>query len=191
MKFTKKSIIGLVALGLALIFWTSCNKDEQVVSTPDPENEFMTTVKLIAVNVNDPGDMDTASWVDLDPEGSAQPDLSNAFLNLKANATYNVQVQFWDESKTPAENITPEIKERQNYHLICFSPDGSLNLTVTKTDRDNNNPPLPVGLEDQFETGGASSGDLNVTLRHQPNVKDGTCAPGSTDANVDFQINIQ
>jgi len=190
MKHTKH-IIGIAALGLALIFWASCNKDEQVVSTPDPENEFMTTVKLIAVNANDPGDADTASWVDLDPEGSEQPDLSNATLHLKPDAAYDVQVQFWDESKTPAEDITPEIKERQNYHLICFSPDESLNLTVTKTDRDDNNPPLPVGLEDRFETGAASSGKLNVTLRHQPNVKDGTCDPGSTDANVNFQITIQ
>ncbi|HET8573693.1 MAG TPA: hypothetical protein VFL76_07465 [Edaphocola sp.] len=191
MKFIRKNIIGLAALGLALALWTSCNKDEQVVSPPLPGNEFMTTVKLIAVNANDPSDADTASWVDLDPAGSRQPDLSNAFLDLKANATYNVQLQFWDESKTPAEDITPEIKERANYHLICFTPQGGLNLTVNRTDHDGNNPPLPVGLQDNFVTGAASSGDLNVKLRHQPNVKDGTCDPGSTDADVDFQINIQ
>ena len=59
------------------------------------------------------------------------------------------------------------------------------------TDVDNNQTPLPVGLTSQFKTGAASTGYLQVVLRHQPNVKDGTFAPGSTDFNAGFKVTIQ
>jgi len=187
----KKSILGLAFLAFTLILWTSCKKDEKVIAPPVPGNEFMTTVKLVATNVNDPNDVQTAAWVDLNPDDNTPPDTSKAQLNLHANATYNVEVQFWDETKSPAEDITPEIKERGNYHLVWFTVSNGLDLTIQPTDHDTNDPPLPIGLEDQFVTGAASAGNLNVKLRHQPNVKDGTYDPGSTDADVDFQVNIQ
>jgi hypothetical protein len=37
----------------------------------------------------------------------------------------------------------------------------------------------------------ASTGYLQVVLRHQPNVKDGTFAPGSTDFDAGFKVTIQ
>lgn len=187
----KKSIIGFSALALLTVLWISCKKDESTVSPPAPDNEFITTVKLVATNANDPNDVQTASWVDMSPDDTTSPDISNAVLNLHANTNYKVQVQFWDESKSPASEITPEIAERGNYHLICFNIQSGLNLNITRTDSDTNTPALPIGLTDDFAAGAASSGNLEVELRHQPNVKNGTCDPGSTDADVNFQINIQ
>ncbi|WP_118973581.1 hypothetical protein [Taibaiella koreensis] len=187
----KKVILGIALLAATATLWTSCKKDEKSVAPPEPGNEFLTTVKLVATNANDPSDVQTASWKDLNPDDLTPPDTSLAKLNLHANAVYNVQVQFWDDSKTPSAAITPEIQERANYHLICFDMDGNLNLTVQRTDQDTNNPPLEIGLQDKFTTGAASSGNLNVQLRHQPNVKNGSCDPGSTDADVNFHINIQ
>ncbi|MDR3711671.1 MAG: hypothetical protein P4L51_02560 [Puia sp.] len=66
----------------------------------------------------------------------------------------------------------------------------ALNLVVTRTDLDNNNPPLQIGLQDQFVTGAASSGTLRVVLRHQPNAKNGTYDPGSTDLDVTYAVTI-
>ena len=66
-----------------------------------------------------------------------------------------------------------------------------LNLTVTTTDVDSNSPPLPLGFQTRFVAGAASTGYLRVVLRHQPNVKDGTFAPGSTDLDVGFTVTIQ
>jgi hypothetical protein len=63
------------------------------------------------------------------------------------------------------------------------------NINVTITDKDGNN--LPVGLESLWTTGAASSGAINVVLRHQPGVKDGTETPGDTDIDVVFPVNIQ
>jgi hypothetical protein len=62
---------------------------------------------------------------------------------------------------------------------------------VTTTDTDTNNPPLPIGFKTSFKTGAASTGYLRVVLRHQPNVKDGTFAPGSTDLDAGFTVSIQ
>ena len=147
------------------------------------------------------------------------PDYSRANLALKANATYRVTVGLLDKSQVPTFDVGAEIKERANIHSFFFQPlptaqalvipaptDGDtyplpiptpaptgapLNLTVTRTDTDTNTKPLPVGLTDQFKTGAASTGYLQVVLRHQPNVKDGSYAPGSTDFDAGFQVAIK
>ena len=67
----------------------------------------------------------------------------------------------------------------------------SLNLTITLTDHDTNPQQYPVGLESKFVTGAAGTGWLRVVMRHQPNIKNGTYAPGSTDLDVGFNVQIQ
>ena len=66
----------------------------------------------------------------------------------------------------------------------------ALNLVVNRTDLDNNTPPMQIGLEDNFVTGAASSGTLRVVLRHQPNAKNGTYDPGSTDFDVTYAVTV-
>jgi hypothetical protein len=66
----------------------------------------------------------------------------------------------------------------------------ALNLVVSRTDMDNNTPPLQIGLQDNFVTGAASTGTLRFVLRHQPNAKNGTYDPGSTDFDVTYAITI-
>ena len=147
------------------------------------------------------------------------PNYSQANLTLKPNTTYNVAVGLLDKTQTPTFDVGTEIKERANIHSFFFqplpttqalvipAPTGSdtyplpiptplptgpvLNLTVTRTDADTNTPALPVGLTDKFVTGAASTGYLRVVLRHQPNVKDGSFAPGSTDFDAGFNVKIQ
>ena len=65
------------------------------------------------------------------------------------------------------------------------------NLTETRLDYDNNTPPLQVGLLDQFACGSASTGQLEVVLHHQPDVKNGQCSPGSIDLDMFFNVVIQ
>jgi hypothetical protein len=187
----KKTASFATLLAVLIIVLHACSKDEKAVAPPVPGNEFITTVQLKVTNAADTTDVQLASWKDLTPDDPDGIDSSKAVLTLKANTTYNVQVLFLDETKTPVGDVTAEIKERQNYHLICFSQSSRLLMTEKRTDKDNNTPALEVGLEDQFTTGAASSGILNVQLRHQPNVKNGSCDPGSTDADVDYAVTIQ
>jgi len=111
---------------------------------------------------------------------------------LKENSTYKATIFLLDETKNPAEDITTEIKERGNYHQLFYFPSPNLgaNLVVNVTDTDTNSPPLPLGITTNFITNAAAIGKVNVILRHQPNVKNGTFAPGSTDIDVNFQVNI-
>ena len=74
--------------------------------------------------------------------------------------------------------------------VMAASAANALNLTVTRTDLDTNNPPLQIGLQDKYVTGAASSGILRVVLRHQPNAKNGTFDPGSTDLDVTYAVTI-
>jgi hypothetical protein len=74
--------------------------------------------------------------------------------------------------------------------VLAASTGDALNLVVTRTDEDTNNPPLQIGLQDKYVTGTASLGILRVVLRHQPNAKNGTYDPGSTDLDVTYAVTI-
>ncbi len=139
----------------------------------------------------DATDVKTAQWKDLTPS-DGNPDLTQATLVLKKDAVYNVELQFLDETKTPVGNVTEEIEERANYHLVCYNPASGLNLTVLRTDLDGNTPALQLGLKSKFTTAAISTGNLQVSLHHQPSGKNGTdCSLGTTDADVNFTVNIQ
>jgi hypothetical protein len=229
-----------VILGFILVA-AGCNKKASSVTPSLPGNEFLTTVQLQLVNVNDPTDHPLPSWTQMSPyTHTYQVDsayFNNAFINLKANSTYTCYLVILDSTKSPVDSVTPEIQQRENYHLIYYQPtpiDASnivisntstdipttdwvtgdatdttaggvsvneleippssvspLNLVVTRTDLDDNNPPMQIGIHTQWVTGAASSGIIRVVQRHQPNAKNGTYAPGSTDFDITLAVNIQ
>ena len=183
----KTKLITLIAVLALSILWAACNKKEEAGAVALPGNEPLTTMVLKATNTSDPTDTPSAKWAQLDPTGATPPDTSLATLNLKHNASYNVQIQLLDS----LTDITSEIKARENYHLFCFDVAPSLNLSCVQTDLDTNPKPLPIGLTDLFTAGTVSTGHLEVTLHHQPNVKDGTCTPGSIDLDATFTVKIQ
>jgi hypothetical protein len=99
-----------------------------------------------------------------------------------------------DESKTPAFNITDEIKEEADEHLVVITPSSVAIGTFTYADKDVNQ--LPIGLMGKFTSKLAAEGTLKVQLRHQPPIngkktKDGTATPGSDDANINFEIEVK
>jgi hypothetical protein len=174
-----------------VVMLNSCKKDETAVAPPVPGNEFLTTVGLKVTNAADASDVQYAYSTDTTLIAHPADSINTPVLNLKASTKYNVEVLFQDRTQTPFGDVTAEIRERQNYHLVCFTVSPSLNLTVVRTDKDTNTPALEVGLTDQFTTGAAGTGELNVQLRHQPNVKNGSCEPGSTDADVTYTIHVK
>jgi hypothetical protein len=238
--FSIYPLYAVLFLALFLLTIFACNKGAETVTPALPGNEFLTTVELQLVNTANPADVQTARWTQFSPyTHSYQPDSSYvalASLTLHANSTYSGQVIILDETKTPADTVSTEIKARENYHLFFFqpspiasgniiisnestdipvsdwdttasasdttaggvsinemmSPPGTaLNLTVSRTDLDNNAPPLQIGLSDNFITGAASTGILRVVLRHQPNAKNGSYDPGSSDFDITYSVIIQ
>jgi hypothetical protein len=186
-----KKIVVIMTLAVAALTWNSCKKEEQTVAPPDPENEVITTVKLAAVNNADVTDVYSATWKDLTPN-DGNPDTTDIVLKLKPNAVYTISLLLTDETKSPVADITSEVQDRGNYHLICYTPDAGLNVTVERTDHDTNTPALEIGIKGKLTTGAASTGKLRVTLHHQPSGKNGTnCDLGSTDADVSFTVKVQ
>jgi hypothetical protein len=212
----KKTVKKMLWFSFGGLIAFSCKKPEQTVA-PIIANEALTTIQLKLSNTTNPSDTLTAQWEQLlDNKGNPLPaDTSKAVLALKANATYTCSLLIFDKSQSPVVNVTDEIFNRRNYHLEYYQPTpitsqnmvisdtttnipGTptasagpyLNLVVKRTDMDTNNPPLQVGLSTKFITGAASSGRLRVVQRHQPNVKNGTYAPGSADFDVNFTVSI-
>lgn len=175
----------LLILALGIFILNSCKDDHD----HDHENELITTVKL---DFTENGNTKSFMYKDLDGDGGMAPVIN--LISLKPNTEYNLKVQFMDESKSPAFDITKEIKEEGAEHLVIFTVNPSSAATYTYNDKDVNG--LNLGLDGKFRTNAAQTGTLKVQLRHQAPVggkrtKDGTATPGSDDVNVNFSIEIK
>ncbi len=184
----KQNSIKLLCSALLLISLSySCKKTEQNV-TPPEENEFLTTTILNLQNISDATDKPTISYKLI---GNNPVIITPDTLRLKSNTGYTCNIIVLDETKSPVDTVSKEILARGTEHLFFFRPSAGLSVTDSITDRDNNVPKLPIGLKSQIKTAQASSGNLQIILRHQPNLKDGTYAPGSTDLDVSFPVRIK
>jgi hypothetical protein len=183
----KKSLFNpffLMLLGIGVVM-SGCKKED---AAPEDENELITTVQL---KFTDGTNVQTFQWRDIDGDGGAAPTIQN--IALKANKTYKLDVSLLDESKTPAEDITAEVQEESDEHLLVFTPSPAALMTYTYGDKDAKN--LPIGITGSLKTAAAGTGTLQVVLRHQPPVngvaqKNGTATPGSTDVDVTFNVTV-
>ncbi|WP_031526356.1 hypothetical protein [Dyadobacter crusticola] len=184
MKMYRK-LSSVLFLGLAMSFM-QC-KDSGDDLQPDDENELITSVTL-SFKEDATGTVTSFSYKDADGEGGNPPTKFDT-VALKANTKYTMTVEFLDESKTPADNITEEIEEESDKHLLVYTPTPASLLTYTYGDKDANN--FNVGLTGTVQTGAAGAGKLKVQLRHQPEGKNGSPTIGSDDVNLDFELKVQ
>jgi len=119
-----------------------------------------------------------------------QPSPIDSSNFIISSTTTNIPIADWNVG-VPASDTTAGGVSDDEILITPTNPGLPLNLTVTRTDHDNNNPPLQIGLQDEFVTGTASTGILRVVLRHQPNAKNGTYPPGSSDLDITYAIKIQ
>ncbi|GAB2568052.1 hypothetical protein [Spirosoma areae] len=185
MRFLKQQILWLTGLSLLA---GSCKKEEQNVA-PTDDNETITTATLTLTNKAAPTEIVTASIENLNTTAN----FSKAVLNVKANATYTGVLTLLDKTKTPVLDVSEAVKGEANEHLVVYTPTPANLLTVTSTDQDTNPAPgpYPLGLTTEWKTGPAGSGNLKVVLRHQPNVKNGKPAPGTSDLDTDFTVVVR
>lgn len=179
---TKLSLIAFIALSISV---SSCKKDKKELPKVN-EGELITTIKLTFTEANNPSNTKTFTWRDIDGEGGDAPVIDD--IILASNKIYNMEVtQILNETTTPPEDIIEEIKEEDYDHLLVYKPSVDL-LTVQITDKDKNN--IKVGLKGTVTTAATKNGTLQIILRHQPGVKDGTEAPGSTDFDIMFNLKV-
>lgn len=174
---------------LAVFFLVGFNSCKEKEIEPGEENELITTVNLKFTNA---GNSQTFKYLDLDGDGGKVATIDK--ISLKPNTEYSVEIELFDESKSPKLNISEEVAAEADEHFFVYTANPASLLKYTYTDKDKNN--LPVGLKGTITTTTAASGKLKVQLRHQPPVngkatKDGTANPGSDDINIDFDLAVQ
>tara|TARA_R110002049_G_scaffold205044_8_gene375539 strand:- start:715 stop:1290 length:576 start_codon:yes stop_codon:yes gene_type:complete len=181
-----KSISLMVAL--VAITFTGCKKDDDDDHDHghSDEGELITSVELSFIDSANISDTIIFAFRDPDGEGGNTPTVFDSIF-LKKGTTYFMNISFLDESNpNDIEDITEEIKVEDDEHLICYDLTSLPSLSYTITDSDGQ---FPVGLESTWRTDlsqNIDNGSLKVTLKHQPGVKNGSCAPGDTDVEISF-----
>jgi hypothetical protein len=209
-----KLLIAVIFLSLAGV--VSCKKDKKtdnpspVPPPPGNEQELITTFKVYLSDGND-----TTVYLFKDPDGdggipafygpgtNTNSTQSDSVIVLLANKTYTATLFLLDESKTPGDTISNEVKKEADEHMFFFNqlnpsslPNASVtingtNLSITYLDKDGASSPLPLGLSTKWTTGNVyGKAPLNIALKHQPGTKNGTYAPGDTDISVLFKVSI-
>lgn len=154
---------------------------------PVNEEELITTA-IVELTPLTGGNTITLRYYDEDGIGSIAP-VTTISGPLAANNEYTGVVTFLNETENPAEDITEEIEEEANDHLLCYTVT-NLNAEIESIDSDDN--ARPIGLATLWSTGSVSSGNVVITLRHQPGTKTGVCpGSGDTDIEVNFAVTIQ
>ncbi len=184
-KVTAFKFLALMMMAGSLLLNTSCNKDDDD-NGPENEQELITTVSLTFVDQNSVSSV--FQFVDLDGPGGNPPIIPD--IILEDNETYQLFVAFLDESDPGnVKNITEEVEEESNEHLVCFEGSG-FNILPLAQDTDDNGDPL--GLISSLTTGDSGPGSLRVLLKHEPDKGVGDpCSTGETDVDVTFPVIFQ
>ncbi len=142
--------------------------------------EVITSVELIF------NEVDTFAFRDYDGIGSQAATID--VIKLTANTSYNVQARVLDESKNPVEDKTTEIEEEGDHHQFFYTViNANIEVAYDDLDEDGN----PIGLKTTMQTEAASTGNLQVTLKHLHDEKTGNVSDGATDIEVSFEVEVE
>lgn len=194
----KNNNITKIAFSLILIIAiiTACNKSEKASPSnpvaPNNEAEVITTMQLTFIDTANTANVVTAIFNDPDGDGGNAPTQHDT-ITLVKGTVYNVSLLLFDKTKTPVDTISNEVAEEADEHFFVYKFVGTpvSSIGFTYKDQDSNTPPLPLGLSTQWVVlNSIGTGTVQVILRHQPGVKNGTETPGDTDMDVIFQTKI-
>lgn len=174
------------------------NFNLDIIEDPNEEEEVINKIALI-FTPNGGGDPISATWFDADGDGVGNPTIDD--IELTANTSYEMSITL--ENTLESEDITEEIEEEADEHMFFFEfttdlfsdPLGNGNFDnrnddLNYNDEDENG--FPLGLSTNWTTGGTSSGDFRIVLKHQPGLKSSTsdATVGGTDVDISFSIAI-
>lgn|SRR5574343_1210155 len=146
----------------SVILFASCKKE----TTEENAEELITTLK---VTLTDFSAGTSANYFFRDPDGDAgNPPTVFDEIILKPNTEYRCVVEVLNESVSPAVSLNTEISTEALDHQFYYIP-SAVNLTVSSLDTDAKG--LPVGLSSIWTTGAASTGKIQIILKHKPGSK--------------------
>jgi hypothetical protein len=185
----KSFLYSILFLQMALLV-SSCEKDPQIPN----EEELITTLLYTLTPQSGADSLEVIfSFRDLDGDGGLEPEIIQG--RPQPNTAYNGLIQLFNESVSPAINITNEILDEGKEHQFFYTfSDVDVTLTYADEDDDQN----PIGIATSLTTGDPGDGIFTVTLRHLPDkfaagVKNGdiTNAGGETDIEITFPLIIE
>ncbi|MDZ7268889.1 MAG: hypothetical protein ONB48_14235 [candidate division KSB1 bacterium] len=176
-----------------LLMWWGCEKDP---ASPEEDNEQELITKVVlTLTESGSGSTVTATYNDPDGPGGMAPTIGS--LTVKAGSTYAGTIEVFDETKTPAVNLTDEIKEEADAHQFFYTPQGELagRLVVTITDKDSKNLPLGLVFHVTVTAGppvtGSATNSLNVVLSHyDKDTKNGRDRSDESDIDINVPVGI-
>ena len=187
----KREIMKRIRLGLylpvtlALVSLAACSDDPETTN----EEEVITTVTVTLKT--SPTDLNPVvlSWDDANLNAIVDEGEITTSGVLVIDKAYTASISLLNQDA----DVTDEIEEEAKDHIFCFEAD-DVDITFSGFDTDSNGQRL--GLTSTWTTGDASTGTVNIKLRHQPGFKTGDCplpgdpAPGETDVDITFDLEI-
>ncbi len=173
----------LFSILLIVSIFASCSDDDDNPVVIN-EEETITTVKL---SVTESGSTTTQEyeWTE-----SSKDDIV-----LKANTSYNIKIQFLDESNpNDVEDITEEVIAEKDEHFVFYQTTVSgLTFDNASDDTiDTNN--VAINISTDWSSGDAATGVIRAFLIHEPTSKTGDSRDdfgGETDIEVDFDVTVE
>jgi len=155
-----KKILLYISIATLILFLNSCKKFNEGETN---DEELITTLKL---NFTPVGSSNTQTFVfeDIDGAGGNPPSIDT--ISLRVGTTYNVSIELWNNAAIPREAITPEVEDENTAHRLYYTPSAGSNITVSNLNNDVNG--IALGTTSTWVAGAASSGNINITLRHYP-----------------------
>lgn len=175
----------LLLLMCFAVFLQCKKNNSNVESPPTPQDspELLTSMVLQFKDSANTAALVQAEFRDPDGPGGKNPSRFDT-IQLKINKTYYLNIILLDETKTPFDTISKEVWNKRNEHQLFFNF-SNINISSTYMDKDDNG--LPIGLNSKWHCGSASIGISKITLKHQPNSKNGSFNSGETDIELNFQ----
>lgn len=195
-----RSALSLLLVAAVSVVFSACNLlknpfDHDDDHHDDPDHDIITTVR-VQMAAQASSFMAEYLWEDLDGVGGDNPSRIDTIV-VEAGKTYTGMLTFANKTKTPADDVTKEIRDEADEHQVFYTLSGFTGTTlgtVTVTDRDGRD--LPLGLNftlaaDSSRAG--QSGALKVTLYHydEKSDKNGTDPGNETDLEVVFPVVVR
>ncbi len=185
MKASKFFIGALFCLTLV----TSCSDDDD----PDPVNEVELITNVTLTFTNTANMTDVVVMSNVAPDGQEGTFANTVSGDFTSGATYSLRLTIENQSEAPDiddilnDDIIPEADE----HFFVYAVNG-INLTMTRDAGDVDGPNgTKLGVETTWVAGATSTGNVNITLVHEPTSADdsndfGTATGGEEDFNITF-----
>ncbi|MXV37840.1 hypothetical protein GO491_03975 [Flavobacteriaceae bacterium Ap0902] len=128
--------------------------------------------------------------------------ISDDVITLRPNSTYNFEVtgMMSHGANDEEENIVGEIIEEKEEHFFVYEKTSSVDFSLIRTDDASTTRAdgTKIGKKVQITTNNTGSGNLTITLKHEPTSVDdsannnfGSSVGGSSDVVATYSVNIE